>query len=187
MQLKQHLISNGSIQLIPMKPKHQELFVELYSNKKIMRQVGEPLLPEAVLRIFTEAMASRNSPRKHYYWIIKNADNTEAGMAAVMLCEHKTVEVGVMLLSQFSRQGLALNASASLFEYAFRNWQMDTIVVSHKPANLPVPVILGKLSMQCITQAEDIWWWQLKQADWQTLSGHVPYQFIAVEEELYDN
>lgn len=187
MQLRQHLISNGLISLVPMQAQHQDLFVELYSNKKIMRQIGEPLSPALAVSSFAKAISHDIEPRRHHYWVIQNAQGSECGVVALIMQTDNAAEVGVVLLPKFSRQGLALKASGSLLEYAFKNWQMDIIVASHKPANLPVPMILGKLSMQCITQAEDICWWQLKREDWQTLSGHVPYQCIAVEVEHYDN
>jgi RimJ/RimL family protein N-acetyltransferase len=159
-----------------MQPEHQALFVELFSNKKIMRQIGDPLSPEVAVRTFAKALNNDVETRRHYYWVIENALGAEAGIAALILQPDNAAEVGVMLLPKFSRQGLAHLASASLIEYTFRFWQTDTVLISHKATNLPVPLILASLFMQCVEQGEELWHWQLTGQQWQQLTGLAPYQ-----------
>jgi RimJ/RimL family protein N-acetyltransferase len=187
MLLRQQLIQLGLTQLMPMQVQHRQVFIDLYSSNKVMRQVSEPLSVEVASAIFERAMASRNAPRSHYYWIIRNSSGAEAGLAAVIVREQNAVEVGVMLLPAFSRQGLALAASAALFECAFKCWGMERVLATHKPGNLPVPKILDELFMECTKQTEELWHWQLTHLQWQKLTGQQPYQFIDIKEELYGN
>jgi RimJ/RimL family protein N-acetyltransferase len=186
MRLEQRLITNGVIQLVPLQARHQDLFVALYSNEKIMRQIAEPLSPRLAALTFAKAINSAEETRRHYYWVIQNAQGDDSGIAALIMLPDNAAEVGVMLLPKFSRQGLALTASASLFEYAFRFWQTDIVVVSHKATNLPVPSILAGLSMECEVQGDALWHWQLTRQNWQKLTGQTPYQITTVE-EFYGN
>lgn len=187
MLLRQQMIQLGLAQLTPMQKQHRQVFLDLYTSNKVMRQVCEPLSVAVASTLFERALASKNAPRSHYYWIIKNSSGAEAGLAAVIVTEQNAVEVGVMLLPAFSRQGLALVASAALFECAFRCWDMERVLATHKPGNLPVPKILGELCMECTKQTEELWHWQLTRLQWQKLTGQPPYQFIEIKEELYDN
>jgi len=173
------------IQLVPLQARHRDLFVELYSNPKIMRQVAPPFSADLAARTFAKALHCADETRRHYYWIIQNAAGAESGIAALIMLPDSAAEVGVMLLPKFSRQGLALIASATLIEYSFRFWRTDTLIASHKATNLPVPLILTALSMNCIEQAEELWYWQLTRQQWQKLTGQAPYQITAVE-DIYD-
>ncbi len=178
MRLEQRQMTNGLIQLVPMQAEHKDLFVELYSNKKIMRQISEPLSPLLAARTFAKALNSEDDTRRHYYWVIRNADGADSGIAALIMQQDNAAEIGVMLLPKFSKQRLPLQVGVCLFGYAFEFTSVDQIVVLHKAGNLPLPVVLRELSMQCNVQDGDLCSWSLPRDKWYEAKTHAPYSEI---------
>ncbi len=182
MRLKQRQITNGVIRLVPLQNQHQDLFVELYSNPKIMRQVAEPLSVPLAVRTFAKAINSADETRRHYYWVIQNAQGAESGIAALIMLPNKVAEVGVMLLPKFSRQQLPLQVGVCLFSYAFEFSSIEQIVVMHKAGNLPLPPVLRELSMQCNVNEDELYSWHLPRHTWCEARTHAPYSDIKLIE-----
>jgi RimJ/RimL family protein N-acetyltransferase len=183
MRLEQRLITNGVIQLVPLQARHQDLFVALYSNEKIMRQIAEPLSPRLAVRTFAKAINSADETRRHYYWVIQNAQGDDSGIAALIMLPDNAAEVGVMLLPKFSRQGLPLQVGVCLFSYAFEFSSIDQIVVMHKVGNLPLPAVLRELSMQCRVNEGELCCWHLPRHTWYEAKTHAPYSAIKLIEQ----
>ncbi|MBU1618073.1 MAG: GNAT family N-acetyltransferase [Gammaproteobacteria bacterium] len=178
MKLEQRLITNGVIQLVPLQTRHQDLFVTLYSNEKIMRQIAEPLSPCVAQRTFAKAINNTGETRRHYYWVIQNTQGADSGIAALIMLPDNTAEVGVMLLPKFSRQGLPLQVGVCLFSYAFEFSSIERIVVMHKAGNLPLPPVLRELSMQCSVNEGELCSWYLPRHLWYEARTHAPYSDI---------
>lgn len=182
MKLEQRLITNGVIQLVPLQARHQDLFVALYSDEKIMRLIAEPLSPALAERTFAKAIKSADESRRHYYWVIQNACGAESGIAALILLSNEVAEVGVMLLPKFSRQQLPLQVGVCLFSYAFEFSSIEQIVVMHKAGNLPLPPVLRELSMQCSVNEGELYSWHLPRHTWCEARTHAPYSDIKLIE-----
>lgn len=178
MRLEQRLITNGVIQLVPLQARHQDLFVALYSNEKIMRQIAEPLSPRLAARTFAKAINSADETRRHYYWVIQNAQGYDSGIAALIMLPDNAAEVGVMLLPKFSRQGLPLQVGVCLFSYTFEFSSIEQIVVMHKAGNLPLPAVLRELSMQYSGEDGGMCSWSLARSIWYEAKTHAPYSEI---------
>lgn len=182
MRLEQRHITNGEIRLVPLQARHSDLFVELYSNPKIMRQVAEPLSPSLAARTFAKAIKTADESRRHYYWVIQNAQGDDSGIAALIMLPDNAAEVGVMLLPKFSRQQLPLQVGVCLFSYAFEFSSIEQIVVMHKAGNLPLPAVLRELSMQCSVNEGELYSWHLPRHTWCEARTHAPYSDIKLIE-----
>lgn len=182
MRLKQRQITNGVIQLVPLQTRHQDLFVTLYSNEKIMRQIAEPLSPSLAARTFAKAIKTADESRRHYYWVIQNAQGDDSGIAALIMLPNNAAEVGVMLLPKFSRQQLPLQVGVCLFSYAFEFSSIEQIVVMHKAGNLPLPAVLRELSMQYSGEDGGMCSWSLARSIWYEAKTHAPYSEIKLIE-----
>ncbi len=159
----------------------EALFVELYTNPKIMRQIAEPLTPEQAAKIFLRATAQEVRRGAYLYWVIRELTETAAaGIAVLMPRQEAAMEAGIMLLPAYSRRQLAFQATACMIHYAFSSGLTELILATHQQGNLPVPHILRALQMTCIDEQSPVWCWQLEYQHWLTLQKTPPYLAIEV-------
>ncbi len=196
---KQAVIRSGPLELRPLTAADQALFVELYTNPKIMRQVAAPLSAELAERSF--ALALQSGPQQHhYYWTLSPAASTSApaltpagaasdnsamevtlphhsaaGIAALIAMPARTFEFGVMILPAFSGRGIPVAALAGVIQYAFMSGQAETLIAKHQTANLPVVRLLRRLRVTPTGTDAGFSHWQLTKSDWQQLRQLAPY------------
>lgn len=202
---KQAVIRSGPLELRPLTAADQALFVELYTNPKIMRQVAAPLSAELAARSF--ALALQSGPQQHhYYWTLWPAastsaptltpasaasDNTAAsdnsamdvtlphhsaaGIAALIAMPARSFEFGVMILPAFSGRGIPVAALAGVIQYAFMSGQAETLIAKHQTANLPVVRLLRRLRVTPTGTDAGFSHWQLTKSDWQQVRQLAPY------------
>ncbi len=196
---KQAVIRSGLLELRPLTAADQALFVELYTNPKIMRQVAAPLSAELAERSF--ALALQSGPQQHhYYWTLWPAASTSApaltpasaasdnsamdvtlshhsaaGIAALIAMPARSFEFGVMILPAFSGRGIPVAALAGVIQYAFMSGQAETLIAKHQTANLPVVRLLRRLQVTPTGTDAGFSHWQLTKSDWQQVRQRAPY------------
>lgn len=196
---KQAVIRSGPLELRPLTAADQALFVELYTNPKIMRQVAAPLSAELAARSF--ALALQSGPQQHhYYWTLWLAASTSAptltpasaasdnsamdvtlphhsaaGIAALIAMPARSFEFGVMILPAFSGRGIPVAALAGVIQYAFMSGQAETLIAKHQTANLPVVRLLRRLRVTPTGTDAGFSHWQLTKSDWQQVRQLAPY------------
>lgn len=161
-----------------MQAEDKALFLAVYCNPKVMRQIADPLTETHASAVFSKLINKNPEQRSHYYWVVETSGvpDASAGLGALIIHSDQSVEVGLMLLPDFSRRGIALKASAALTKYAFEDWRAENILVQHLAANLPVPPIVRAMGMNCIDHQSPVWRWALTKNEWVAIAHQSPYE-----------
>ena len=135
--------------VIPLSTEHLSLYSELYCDSKTMQHVALPLTQSSVRKSFESALKynSAIAPKRLFLVIFDNRKKSNAGLLGVSAVESTSseVEVGIMLLQQFHRSGLALDALVSLCSAVFHLIPNTTIIGKINPFNASAKKLVEKV------------------------------------------
>ncbi len=124
------------------------LYLSLYTDVKIMRNIGEPLKVDAAEKAFVSTLKAMEKPEpKVLTWAIVDKTTNEAiGLEALNLSTKKKVaEIGIMLSSQANGKLFPEEAMGALMEYAFTQLNIDCIHAFYSKKNLATKRFVNKL------------------------------------------
>ena len=146
---KSFTFSCGYFNVIPLSIEHLSLYSELYCDSKTMQHIASPLTQFSVINSFESALKfnSATSPKRLFLVIFDIRKKSYAGLLGVSAVKSASteIEVGIMLLQQFHRSGLALDALASLCSRVFYLIPNITIIGKIDPCNAAAKKLVEKL------------------------------------------
>jgi len=132
-------LQSDGIYLKPMCLDDFELFKEIYQDSELMRYVGTPFTDKEISKRFNKAINQQinSRPKYIYYTIFKNERKIKIGLTGVQLNKIKSnhVEIGIIILEQFHRNGYAHISKSTLMHYLFTSTNIKTISVTCYKAN----------------------------------------------------
>jgi len=134
-----------SIRLLTEQDKN--LYISLYTDAKIMRNIGEPLSIDNAEKAFRKTLKAikKEKPTVMTWAIVSLENNNCIGIQALNWQNSGTPEIGIMLLRHSNGKLLPEEAMGSLMEYAFNNLSINTINASYAKKNLATKRFVKKL------------------------------------------
>lgn len=104
-----------------------DLFLEIYTNEKVMKDIGPVLSKERVINLFEQIIAEND---KNNFFVVRNKRNKVAyGIIGLMKKSTLQFELGVMVLNEYKSKGYAYKATSMLLEHAFQNLNVHSVYV----------------------------------------------------------
>ncbi|MBL4660893.1 MAG: GNAT family N-acetyltransferase [Alcanivoracaceae bacterium] len=130
------------------------LYQTLYMDAKLMEYVGEVLNKSAAIKYFdlTLKYMSKEPPTMILYVIRENNNNRRIGVVGIRW-DQKTrdsVEIGVIVKSVEQRKGYAHDAKQCLMKYAFKYFQLNSIIAHCDDENAAANLANEKLGFSKI-------------------------------------
>lgn len=148
-----HNFTTERLLIRPLVEQDKDLYISLYTDAKIMRNIGEPLSIEAAENAFARTMkAMRKEKPKTMTWaIVTLAGKKSIGIQALSwqttdtADTADTAEIGIMLLRTSNGKLLPEEAMGALMEYAFNYLSVDKINANYARKNLATQRFVKKL------------------------------------------
>lgn len=145
-----HSFTTERLLIRPLALQDKALYLSLYTDAKIMRNIGEPLTTAAAEKAFASTLKVMNKPEpKILSWaIVDNRTHKEIGLQALKVSNNKkcrTAEIGIMLSSQANGKLFPEEAMGALMEYAFTQLNIDCINAFYSKNNLATKRFVNKL------------------------------------------
>lgn len=123
---------------------------KIYSDIDVMKFIGDGKgFTIEQTKDFIEKMIVRYNQHGYSFWAVEDKINKNLiGHCGVMF-DHRTGknEIGYTIRKEFWRQGLALETSKSVVDYAFAKLQLNELVSFTKLINVPSQEMMKKLKM----------------------------------------
>ena len=148
-----HTFTTERLLIRPLAEQEKAIYISLYTDAKIMRNIGEPLSVEAAKNAFDRVLkAMTKKQQKVITWAIVTLDNNECiGLQALnwqssaLAGLTETAEIGIMLLRNSNGKLLPEEAMGALMEYAFSHLAINTIHATYAKSNLATKRFVKKL------------------------------------------
>jgi len=143
-----HSFTTERLLIRPIAEPDKALYLSLYTDAKIMRNIGEPLKVDAAEKAFVSTLKAMEKPEpKVLTWAIVDKTTNEAiGLEALNLSTKKKVaEIGIMLSSHANGKLFPEEAMGALMEYAFTQLNIDCINAFYSKKNLATERFVNKL------------------------------------------
>jgi RimJ/RimL family protein N-acetyltransferase len=142
----------------PLAEQDKAMYISLYTDAKIMRNIGEPLSVEAAEKAFTRTIKAMQKPKpKTMTWaIVMLAGKKSIGIQALswqrptfideqIIPNNNQADIGIMLTSEFQGQCIPAESLSILITYAFNQLGLDKITAYHSNENLKSQRVFDKL------------------------------------------
>ncbi|MEH8019144.1 GNAT family N-acetyltransferase [Rheinheimera muenzenbergensis] len=137
------------LSVIPLSEEHGNFYTQIYRDGKLMKHIATPLSQDKAHQSFILALKLTAAvPAKRLFLVIQAP---QVGGYAGLLCvstvpsQPNCVEVGIMLMQQFHRSGLAQTALATLCHKVFSLIPSVTIIGRIDPHNAAAKKLVAKL------------------------------------------
>ena len=142
-----HSFTTERLLIRPLAEQDKDLYLNLYTDKKIMRNIGEPLSVEVAEKAFKKTIkAMQKTQPKVMTWAIVTLDNNQSvGIQALSYQTLDAAEIGIMLLRHSNGKLLPEEAMGALMEYAFSHLITNTIHACYAKSNLATKRFVKKL------------------------------------------
>ena len=130
----------------PLAEQDKAMYISLYTDAKIMRNIGEPLSVEAAEKAFkkTIKVMQKDQP-KVMTWAIITLDNNECiGLGALNWQMPDIAEIGIMLLRNSNGQLLPEEAIGSIIEYGLNHLALEQINACYTKKNFATARVAKK-------------------------------------------
>ncbi len=125
------MIENDIILLRKIDQEDQGFYLQIYTDEKLMKFVSPVLSGDAAKKSFEIVLnkMSLSLPTLLLYVIYSKALKSNIGVIGLRWkqASNNSVEIGVMVLEKFQRQGLAHKAKSLLINYAFHEFKLECI------------------------------------------------------------
>jgi RimJ/RimL family protein N-acetyltransferase len=134
----------------PLAEQDKAMYISLYTDAKIMRNIGEPLTVEAAEKAFSRTIKAmrREKPRVITWTIVTLDNNKSIGLQALnwqSTDTADTAEIGIMLVTKANGQLYPEEAMGALMEYAFNYLSVAKINALYARKNLATKRFVKKL------------------------------------------
>jgi len=145
-----HSFTTERLLIRPLAEQDKILYLSLYTDAKVMRNIGEPLTAEAAEKAFVSTLKamSKSQPKILTWAIVDKTTNEAIGLQALNLADKsnpQSAEIGIMLSQKFNGKLLPEEAMGALMEYAFTQLHIDCIHAFYSKKNLATKRFVNKL------------------------------------------
>lgn len=145
------IIESKNLRLCPFEESDFDLFLRIYSDKRLMRYVNTALNWQQTELFFNKTLHQYDSKTPHYYiGQITNKQTKKIGLAGIFW-NHKTktcAEVGAMLLPNNIQKGYGSEIFRAIMKELFLNKNIEEVVYYHHPKNVGAYRICQSLGCQ---------------------------------------
>lgn len=142
-----HSFTTERLLIRPLNEQDKDLYISLYTDVKIMRNIGEPLSTKAAEQAFNRSLKAMtiDSPIILTWAIVTLSNYNSIGIQALNLKTPDTADIGIMLLRTSNGKLLPEEAMGALMEYSFNYLPIITINAYYAKANLATKRFVKKL------------------------------------------
>lgn len=129
-------MNTARLQLRPLSPNDEALYLRIYTDPALMRLIAEPLTDAAARACFRRLVEGR-APRWRLWVMHETAARVDIGLVALVLAASPEVgaDVGSMVLDGWQRRGYTVEALERLAMHAFDELRLPVLVGRHAGAN----------------------------------------------------
>lgn len=154
-----------NVELRPLNRRDRRFYARVYRDPVLMQSIGTPLAPDTALRSAATAISQRrvDCPIRCDWMVIISRRRQRAGLAGWRR-NGDTLELGLILLHRWQRQGLAVPVMRRLLERARAMPQVAELTIRHAPGNSAMAAVahaLGFTLREPTGQDEPAWLWIL--------------------------
>lgn len=156
------------VELRPLNPRDRRFYARVYRDPVLMQSIGTPLAPDSALRSAAIAISQRRveCPIRCDWVVIISRRRQRAGLAGWRR-NGDTLELGLILLHRWQRQGLAVPVMRRLLERARAMPPVAALTIRHAPGNDAMAAVARALGFTLREPAGDeapAWSWTLPSA-----------------------
>jgi RimJ/RimL family protein N-acetyltransferase len=152
-----HRFTTERLLIRPLSNQDKELYISLYCDAKVMRNIAEPLSIETAKKAFDNTLKAMEKPQsKIMTWaIVTLADNKTIGIQGLTWPSIKcavstnekttTADIGIMLATKANGQLFPEEAMGALMEYGFTYLDLEKISAFYANKNLATKRFVKKL------------------------------------------
>lgn len=152
-----HSFTTERLLIRPLLEEDKALFINLYTDAKVMRNISAPLSHEKAEKAFHNTLKIMKKPQPSIMtWVIVNlADKKTIGIQGFSWPSIKseqlngqkntTAEIGIMLLRNSNGKLIPEEATTALIEYAFNHLPIERINTFYAKENFSVAKLAQKL------------------------------------------
>jgi RimJ/RimL family protein N-acetyltransferase len=152
-----HSFTTERLLIRPLAEQDKALYLSLYCDAKIMRNIGEPLSVEAAEKAFVSTIRAmdKSEPKVLTWAIVDKKTNEAIGLQAlnwvtpppykINLQTFEYAEIGFMLLRQSNGKRIPKEAAGALINYAFNHLKLQRINTFYSSKNLTIAKLAQKL------------------------------------------
>jgi RimJ/RimL family protein N-acetyltransferase len=152
MTIHSHSFTTKRLLIRPLVNEDKALYLSLYTDAKIMRNIGQPLTVVAAERAFFNTLNTLNRPfPKTLTWaIIDKENNKRIGIQALHRIDNNSqnAEIGIILSTLANGKSFPEEAMGALMEYAFTQLCINCINACYSKKNLATRRFLNKLNFK---------------------------------------
>jgi ribosomal-protein-alanine N-acetyltransferase len=131
MTIHSHSFTTKRLLIRPLVNEDKALYLSLYTDDKIMRNIGQPLTVAAAERAFFNALNALNKPfPKTLTWVIIDKENNKRiGIQALHRIDNNSqnAEIGIILSTLANGKSFPEEAIGALIEYGFTRLHLKQI------------------------------------------------------------
>ncbi len=146
-----HSFTTERLLIRPLTKQDRELYISLYCDAKVMRNIAAPLSIGSARKAFDNTLkAMQTLPCKVLTWVIvKKFSNQAIGIQAFNFNDKtndKSAEIGIMLSTKEQNTGLGKEAVSALLHYGFSRCVLDMVTVLYAKKNLASDKLFSSLN-----------------------------------------
>jgi len=158
-----HSFTTERLFIRPLVEQDRALFISLYTDAKIMRNISEPLSDEKADKAFNSSlsMMEKSQPKIMTWAIVSMAENRAIGIQgltlkqAAKLNNKKNADIGIMLDAKANGKLYPEEAMGALMEYGFTKLKLTRINAHYASKNLATKRFVNKLGFTLPTTPHD--------------------------------
>lgn len=141
-----HSFTTERLLIRPLAEQDKAMYISLYTDAKVMRNISEPLSITAAEKAFNSTIKAMNKAQpKVMTWTIVTLENNEnIGLQALNWQSPEIAEIGIMLLRISNGRLLPEEAIGSLIEYGFNHLALQQINACFAKKNLATARVAKK-------------------------------------------
>lgn len=126
----------------------EDLYCRLYTDPQVMQHIARPLAIDVARRSFQVAREQAiERPMRRPWWVIHETTSM-ADVGVVGLVREDTIaEIGIVLLPQAQRRGIAREAMAAVATRAMETGLVTQLWLRHAPQNLAMAAVASRLGL----------------------------------------
>ena len=127
------MIQSDLIYLAPVTKEDADLFIDIYTDPQIMKNVGPAFNYEATKKMFNQCLnqLTKEEPSSRLYVIKNKEDHQKYGIIGLLWNqpEKDSVELGVMITKSHINKAYAYKATDLIMRYGFTAFKLKSIVI----------------------------------------------------------
>ena len=122
------------LDLRPLEPGDEALYVRLYGDVQAMRHIGAAQDADTATRGFNAALRHRSAePPERFFWVVLDRGSAQSLGLIGLSIDPSGGEVGVLLPAAHQGRGVATEAIATLADHAFASMGLPRLHTRHRP------------------------------------------------------